>query len=339
MKSYMRLYVTIILLLAISAPARADTVYLKNGDRISGIVLYTSNSGTLHFRTSFNQDIQLPKSTIKSIDYDNVPVVYQTVLIGYNEPGTKNISVASTESEKDPVPAQEEKTPKPEESPAGFLHTKWSGRTNLGASLQTGNSEKNAINADAMVKAKWLDKHRVIVEAEYNRKKDDGNITEDNKSIEGVYDYFFNKKWFLNSTLGFEQDDINRIDLRTIVGLGLGYQVFERDDLNLKFILGSSYLHTDFENGNSEDSAAIRWNADYDQKFFEGLIQIFHDHDLIVPADDTDDFLLDTKTGVRVPLKMGLVATAQIDFDWDNKPEPGITEDDTKYSLKLGYEW
>ena len=96
MKSYMRLYVIMITLLAISAPARADTVYLENGDRISGIVLYTSNSGILHFRTSFNQDIQLPKSTIKSIDYDNVPAVYKTVLIGYDEPDTKNVSVAST---------------------------------------------------------------------------------------------------------------------------------------------------------------------------------------------------------------------------------------------------
>jgi len=335
MRFYIRLCTVITILLAVSAPTYADTVLLKNGDRISGHVISTSNSDILHFRTSFNQDIQLPKSTIKALYYDNKRITYQPTLIGYDAPGIKNANIKNQVL----TPMQKEPAKKLEEHPAGFLHTKWSGRANLGASLQTGNSKKNAINADAMVKAKWSDKHRVIIKSEYNRKKDAGNITEDNKSIDGVYDYFFNNQWFLNSALGFEQDDINKIDLRTMIGLGLGYQAFENDDLNLKFILGPSYLRTDFENGGSESSAAIHWNTDYDQKLFDGLAQVFHDHDLIVSTDDTEDFLLDTKTGVRLPLKNGLVATAQIDFDWDNKPAPGITEDDTKYSLKLGYEW
>ena len=220
-----------------------------------------------------------------------------------------------------------------------FWGAKWSGRANIGASLQTGNSEKDAINADAELTAKWGDKHRGKILAEYNRENDDGQITEDNRFLKGTYDYFFSKKWFANSVISFRQDDIDMIDLRTTIGAGLGYQPYESDELNLQFVAGPTYLRTEYEDGDSEDSIAARWAMDYDQKLFDEAIQIFHKHELLTPADDMESFLFDSSSGLRVPLKKGLIATAQVDFDWDNAPEPGVVEDDTLYGLKLGYEW
>lgn len=217
--------------------------------------------------------------------------------------------------------------------------TIWSGRVNFGASLQTGNTEQDAINADATIKAKWNEAHRSTLKAEYNRENEDGDTTEDNKSIEGQHDYFFTPKWFLNGTLGFEQNEIDEIDLRTKAGFGLGHQPYDRDDLHLQYVLGPTYLHEEFASGNREDSLAARWSLDYDQKFWDEVIQLFHEHEFLVPGDDTDAYLFDSKSGVRVPLKNGLVATGEIDFEWDNDPEPGVVEDDTTYGLKLGYEW
>ena len=244
-----------------------------------------------------------------------------------------------------PAPAQtaqtEQKPPSPE---AGWLGAIWSGRANLGASLQTGNTEQDAINADASAKAKWLDsnedtKHRASIKAEINRETEDDEKTEDNRSLDLAYDYFFNEKWFMNNTLGFEQDDIEELDLRTTVGIGLGHQVYERDDLNLQYVLGPSYLREEFENGDSEDSLAARWAFDYDQKFWDEFLQAFHEHELLVPVDATDAFLIETKTGLRMPLKKGFLVTGEVDFDWDNDPAPGVQEDDTTYSVKIGYEW
>ncbi len=315
MKLYIYPCVTFILLTA-SVQAKADMIYLQNGDRISGHVLDTSNDEILHFRTSFEQDIILPRSKVKNIEFTNAE--------------TKPQPAAPV------VRAVEEPAP---EKATSIISAKWTGRVNFGATIQTGNTDSAAINADAMGQTKWLDKHRVIIKAEYNREKENGKITDDNQSLEGTYDYFFRDKWFLNNTLKLEQDDINKIDLRTTYSAGLGYQAFESDDLNLKFILGPSYLHTSFTNNDKEDSAAIHWATNYDQKLFNGMLQIFHDHDLIVPTDDTEDFLLDTKTGMRIPLKNNIIATAQVEFNWDNAPEASITEDDTKYILMLGYEW
>ena len=222
---------------------------------------------------------------------------------------------------------------------AGWLGAVWNGRANIGASLQTGNTEQDAINADAMVKAKWADIHRATLKAELNIENEDDTTTEDNKRIEGQYDYFFAPQWFLNSSLSFEQDDIDQLDLRTTAGLGLGHQPFESEELNLQYALGPTYLREEFENGNEEDSIAGRWALEYDQKIWDNALQLFHEHELLVPGDDTDGYLLDTKTGLRVPLVKGLIGTAEIEYDRDNNPEPGVKKDDTTYAAKLGYEW
>ncbi len=224
-------------------------------------------------------------------------------------------------------------------SPGGWMGAKWSGRANIGASLQTGNTEQDAINADGVIQAKWGDIHRATLKAEYNRETEDGDTTEDNRSIEGLYDYFFAPKWFINTNAKFEQDDISDIDLRYNIGVGLGHQVFESDDLNLQYVLGPTYLREEFEDGSSDDSIAARWAFDYDQKVLENRFQLFHEHELLVPTDETDAFLFDSKSGVRIPIIHGIVGTAEVDFDWDNDPEPGIKEDDTTYAIKIGYEW
>ncbi len=329
-----------LLLVFLTTPALADTLYLHNGDKFSGDITDASNPGVLQFRAAFGQKLDVPWETVAGLyDSSGQPVPFpskpQEVTHQQASASATAMTAATTAATEQTAATQE--TAEAESAPQE--PKVWSGRVNLGASIQSGNTENEALNADAELKAKWNKKHRSTFKAEVNIEEDDGDTTEDNRMISGEHDYFFTEKWFLNSGLSFEQDDIDQVDLRSVASLGLGHQVYEQDDLNLQYILGPSYLREDFESGGTENSIAARWAFDYDQKVFDDLLQLFHDHELLVPADDTDDFLFDSKTGVRVPLKAGLVGTAEVDFDWDNKPEPGTKEDDTEYSVKIGYEW
>lgn len=279
---------------------------------------------------------------------DQSVTIYELEPITYTAPARAVSQQESTAQSIAPIAAAPVTTPKAtvtkDTPPTGWLGAIWSGRANLGASLQTGNTEQDAINADASVKAKWPSvngdpKHRASVKAEINRETENDDTTEDNKSIQGNYDYFFNQKWFFNSSLGLEQDDIEQLDLRTTAGIGLGHQPFESDALNLQYVLGPSYLREEFENGTTDNSAAVRWALDYDQKIWDGVLQAYHDHEILVPGDDINAFLVDTRTGLRVPIKKGLVVSGEIQFDWDNDPVEGTQEEDTTYAVKVGYEW
>ena len=55
--------------------------------------------------------------------------------------------------------------------------------------------------------------------------------------------------------------------------------------------------------------------------------------------DDKENFQLESKTGLSVPITDHFSGILQVDYDFDNAPAAGSEREDTTYSLKLGYEW
>ena len=216
---------------------------------------------------------------------------------------------------------------------------KWSGSLQFGASLETGNTKANAIDFDGDTTAR-RENDRFIVSFEYDREEDDGDITTDETKLKGIYDYFFAPEKFLNAKVSFEQDELSDVDLRSRYGLGLGHQPYESEKRNLKYVASLLYLREDFSGQTeAEDSLAFGWDLDYDQAFYNDLYRFYHEHTLDVPFDATDAFILDTETGIKVPLSKALHAAFAVEFDWDNDPALGIKEEDIEYNVKLGYEW
>ena len=236
-----------------------------------------------------------------------------------------------------PAFAQDEKTA-PETEQAAPEGLKWSGRINFGGFITDGNSNKKAVVTDGFTKARD-EKNRYKVGGEIRYAEDEGEETEDEYMVYGEYDRFLNEKLFAGGRISYESDDIADLDRRIKVGPYVGYQYYESDPLNLSTRIGIDYINDEYENGDSEDSAAVSWGLDYDQKFIDDTIQLFYKHDVSVPMDDTEGFLYDGETGVRFPIAKVLTGSAQIDFDWDNDPAPGVKKDDTTYSLKIGYEF
>jgi len=216
--------------------------------------------------------------------------------------------------------------------------TDWSGRINFGGFVTDGNSNKKAVVIDGITKAR--DKNnRYTLGAEVRYAEDNGVETEDQYLAYGEYDRFLTDKLYTGARVSYESDDIADLDSRIKVGPYLGYQYFESEQLNLSTRLGLDYIADEFESGDKEEAASVAWGLDYDQKVIDDTLQLFYKHDLSTPLDDTEGFLFDSEAGVRFPIAKVLTGTAQIDFDWDNDPAPGVEEGDTKYSLKLGYEF
>lgn len=214
----------------------------------------------------------------------------------------------------------------------------WSGRINFGGFISDGNSNKKAVVLDGITKARDA-KNRYTLGAEVRYAQDNGVETEDRYMAYGEYDRFVSEKMYWGGRASYESDDIANLDQRIKVGPYVGYQYFESDPLNLSTRVGLDYISDEFESGNKEESAAVSWGLDYDQKIVDETLQLFYKHDLSVPTNDTKEFLFNSEAGVRFPIAKILTGTAQVDFDWDNAPAPGIEEGDTKYSLKLGYEF
>lgn len=324
----------------VSSALAKDTLYLKNGDQITGSVT-SHNEYFVRMNTKYGP-LRIPVADLQTVNIEN-----QTKQSGVDNaiaesqiapkpmvPTISSLSVPATAIEdtsnaETVVSIEEEK---------GLWGAEWDGNVNIGANLKTGNSDTTSIAADGEINAEWQ-KHRARLEAEYNFEEDNDDRTVDNRSVTLGHDYFFVEKWFIGSEATFQQDDIDKLDWRTILSTGLGYQPYKRDDLNLKFVLGPGYIKEEFEDGSGDSSATANWDLDYNQKFYDDLFRLFHNHDLTVPTDDFDSYIFQSESGVRVPIRRGIVASGQIDFDWDNNPAAGTVEDDTTYAVKLGYEW
>jgi putative salt-induced outer membrane protein YdiY len=61
------------------------------------------------------------------------------------------------------------------------------------------------------------------------------------------YDHFLTKKLYLNTSASFEKDRFKDLNLRTTIGLSLGYQFFETKLTSLSTEAGLAYINEDFD--------------------------------------------------------------------------------------------
>jgi putative salt-induced outer membrane protein YdiY len=216
---------------------------------------------------------------------------------------------------------------------------KFTGRINAGVDIKKGNTDTEAFHVDGELEAR-TEKNRYTAGAEANREEESGNKTADNWLLYMSYDRFLTQKWFFYTNANFEQDDFKDLNLRTTVGAGSGYQFFESKPINLSVRGGLAYVNVDYSvDDQDNDYSAGRWAVKYDEYFFDDFLQFFHLHEGIVSLEDTEDIVIRTRTGLRIPLRKGFNTTVQYNWDWDNSPAPGKDRVDQRYLITLGYGW
>jgi hypothetical protein len=91
----------------------------------------------------------------------------------------------------------------------------------------------------------------------------------------------------------------------------------------------------------SDDSfGAFLWELNYDQYFYDKRFQLFHNNDGYLSLEDTNNWTINTRQGIRFPLYKGITATLQYSYDYDNDPSDDAEADyDSTLSFLLGYEF
>jgi len=325
------------LLLGIS-PAAADELHFKNGDRISGTVVSMADN-QLVFKTAYAGEITVEWQEVANLTSDS-PITVQlgdnVSLHGTAEPArdgemrVKQEKIA--ESATFDISKVTQINPKPK--PA----IKISARANIGASRTTGNTDTGAAHLDGRFTAR-TEKNRTTITGEYDWEESDG-VTTVKKALGSIeYDQFFTPKWYGYGKVGLENNKFRDLNLRTDIGVGPGYQVFESDQLNLKFEGGLSYVNEDYIDGQDQDYAAYRLGMDYDQYFFDKFFQLFFSNENLVRANSTSDYISRTRTGIRVPFYKSLNLTGQYNLDYYNQPAPGTKKTDQSFIFSLGYSY
>ena len=324
--------------------ASADELLMKNGDRLQGSVVSMS-LGKLEFKTSYAGTITIKWDEIARLTTNEpleaylrdektlmgkMTITKEGALILQPADGSPTVSIAMAQ-------IKTLDRPKP---PAGW---EFDGNVTAGASNQTGNTDTEKYSLTGNLKVSKLP-HVIKLYGEFYKEWSKGNPTKDNALGSATYDRFLTKKWFVYANGMAQMDKFKNLDLLANVGVGPGYQFWMSREKNLSVRLGPAYAYEkytkdmDFLGGKDQrDYFAGYWALDFDMWFFDKFFQVFHHDDLVYDFQDSANWTLRTRTGVRIPMVMKLFASLQINYDYDNQPADGKKNYDQAWVFGLGW--
>lgn len=315
-------------MLATALAAHADTVILRNGDRLSGKLLHKSGD-VLTLKTDYAGTVGIRWSAIAAISTD-APV---TLMLEGGDEITR--AMISSDGAGPPLERIVYINPRPEESGRGVSYK---GRVSLAATATRGNSSTQRLYGEAAFKAR-AKAYRYAMTGKIENASDSGDSTASNWRLTGNYDHFIDGDQFAYGRVSLEHDRFKDIELRSTVGGGYGVQFIDTDSTQLSLRGGLELVSLDRSAGSDERYPALGWGLQFSHWLWDHTMEAFHDQDGYLDLEHTGQVSLRTKTGLRIPLSSGMTANVQANVDWESDPAPGRKATDSTWLLGLGYEW
>lgn len=321
----------------ISTAGMADTIVLENGDRLSGTLL-RMEAASLWIETSYAGKIKLPRAQIAQIETD-VPVRVQladgTELDGQLQAGDARqvrIRIGSL-AEAVPLGLDRIEAINPPPNPD---KTVIKGRVSAGGSVTRGNTESQTLHLSGEMVARNPGQ-RVTLDADLNVASQNGVDTASNWRLGMKYDHFLKQRTYLYVNSRFDHDEKTDLDLRSTLGVGLGRQILDRANLKLSTEGALSLVNEDYGNNRDERFPGARFALKYEQAFLDGRYTVFHDSSVLLSLESIQDYLYQSRSGIRLPVTEKLSLGTQLNLDYDAVPAAGKETTDMALIFKLDY--
>lgn len=315
--------------------AYADEIILINGDRITGTISKVEQ-GTATLTTDYSEPMKIKKDKIKSIMTTgsvNIHLVGGEILKGIlraNEDGS--ITVEPSEAREATVINWEQITAI---NPSPVVPPKWKGNVTVGANIQSGNTKHTSVSVGAEAVRK-TEQDRFSIRFLHNYAEEEDKVTIRNTYGSSKYDYFFIKS--LYGYLGVEllNDTFRDLNLRTVVGPGIGYQIWDDQIKLLLFEIGVSYFSENRKESEDDNWITGRLGSNFRYQIIESIV--FSDHIIVYPGlEDTGKYQLRNEASLISSLaKQWALKFAKI-LEHDSDPPEGVKKNDLRWILGLQY--
>ena len=332
---------TALVLALLIEPALADTVIMRNGDRLTGEVLRQEGTELL-IRTAYAGTITIDWEQVSEVSMDTPA----TVLL--DDERVIRVAALTRENEslrleapagREPmtVSANQVRIVQPEHWETGH-GGKLSGQINLAIEAQTGNSESTELDVDATLRyrRRWSE-FESFGQLEYDTANDQS--TTDKWTLNNKYTRFFPKtRWYGAAWLRLKNDRFADVRLRTIAGPAAGY-AFEPGGARLNLEVGPVYLNEDYYTNDNESYWGPGLFVDYEQPVLGERLEVYLNGMGFTALSDASKDLWVSWAGLRMPLSRGFVGAIEYEIDHDDPPAVNAKPTDETLRLKLGYEW
>ncbi len=232
-----------------------DTITLRNGDRISGQILGSSPE-SISFKTEFLGEIKVSWAGVEAAASSQELYVAASdgqVILGHVsvsgdqiEIRTQSVAIQVPRTNLDAIrtPAAQEEFER-RRNPG--LRDLWGGHVDAGLSLARGNSETSLLTVSALATRTTV-QDKITVNGGSLFSSDKGETTANAVRGSLRYDRNLGARLFAFGLLDLEFDEFQDLDLRNVLGGGLGWKLLQSDRLSLDVFGGATFNQEFFSN-------------------------------------------------------------------------------------------
>ena len=339
--------------LVLASAAAADTIILKNGDRLTGTIV-SSDGKEIIYKTDFAGEIKVQWAAIQEVKSDkpvyvvttektvNGNVTTEGANIVVNTPGSGAVTLPLANATI--IRSQDAETAYEKSLHPGILEA-WKGGANVGFALARGNSETTNLTTGFTADRKTLhDEVTMYFSSLYSSNDLPGGGTTANSILGGIrYDRNFTKRLFGFGSADYGVNQLQGLDLRSIYSVGLGYHLISTPTTTLDVLGGVNYTRETF-NGELSDGetgkvtrnlAGVTVGEDFMHKF--GSSTVVTEHFYFYPdLTNTGEyrFAIDAASVTKLNKWLGLQFTFS-DRYVSNPPIVGTKQNDVIFATGI----
>lgn len=313
--------------------ASADEIVVDNGVRLKGTVTGLS-SDLVTVTSDYAEPIKVKTSRISGITTDNTLEIHMKngeILKGNLKTGDDGVVTVEQGVGRGRVVVDVKNILAINPPPV----KPWSGSVVAAGNYQTGNTDRSAfrLGADAVRRS---EKDRFSMRFLYDISEEKDALS--SRSVYGAlkYDYFFTKK--LYGYLGVEllNDKFKDLNLRTVVGPGVGYQIWDEPIKALAVEAGLAYYSEDHKIAKDKSWIAARLAANFRYKITDAIM-FTNDLVLYPSLENVSDFNLRNEAAIATSLGAGWSLRLANILDYNNTPAVGKKSTDSNSLIGLQY--
>lgn len=316
-------------------PLWADTVWLNNGDRLTGEIILL-DGGKLALKTKYAGQVLIDWKDIDTLRSEKPLQIKRDGLDSQHSrslgaAGKGMVRLVNGESETVPLASIRQMVP-----PRPFIRDRvWEG--NLDAKLDMERNDDKTdewkLKGDTRVEhGRW----RHVLSGQFEKETKNGERTEDNWELEYDLDRFLTQHWFVRGSYDQENDEFQFFERQRSYGLGPGYRFWDNELGRFDLIAQLSRFQLESDAGDLDFNAySFEW--DFKRLIWGTRFELYSKAQLQVPQIDEIDYVLDSEFGLRYRLNDW--ARLSLLYELDQVSGLGQTDSDRHYLIGVGIGW
>ena len=326
--------------------AWADQVVLKNGDRVTGSII-KKDGKNLTIKTDHFGVVTTSWDQVESVKADkpvNVVLPDGKTVQGTLATANGKVEVTTKDAKLSLAPAEVATIRDDAEQKAYERLLKpgwgqlWAGTGSVGFAGTSGNARTltftTGINAARVTNT---DKTSLYFNTIKASALVNGKNADTAQAVRGGlgYDHNVSPRLFVNVFNDYEFDKFQNLDLRFVLGGGLGFHAVKTERSRLDLLGGGDFNRSSFNTPLTRKSAEIYWGDEYSLKLgaATSLVQSFR---MFNDLTNTGSYRVNFDIGASTKLAKWLNWNVSVSDRYLNRPAPGRKTNDLLYTTGLG---